>query len=75
MRGTLGHATAPAARTEASPLAGKRNQTIRATAFTTKSRKPTREHAAANESLKLTLDEQRGAPLVIMSLKLAEEGL
>ncbi len=41
----------------------------------TKSREPVREHAAVNESLKLPLDEQRGAPLVIMALKLPEEGL
>jgi hypothetical protein len=34
-----------------------------------------REHAAANESLKLALHEQGGATLVLTSLELPEEGL
>jgi hypothetical protein len=34
-----------------------------------------REHAAANESLKLTLDEQRGATLFVTSVELPEEAL
>jgi hypothetical protein len=34
-----------------------------------------REHAAANESLKLSLYEQRGASLFVVSVELPEEGL
>jgi hypothetical protein len=34
-----------------------------------------REHSAANESLKLALDEQRGATLFVVSVKLPKEGL
>jgi hypothetical protein len=34
-----------------------------------------REHPAANESLKLTLDEQRGATLFVVSAELPKEGL
>ena len=34
-----------------------------------------REHAAANESLKLALHEQGGATLVLTSVELPEEGL
>jgi hypothetical protein len=34
-----------------------------------------REHAAANESLKLALHEQGNAALVVMSVELPEEGL
>ena len=36
---------------------------------------PMREHAAANESLKLALHEQRGAALFVMSVELPEERL
>ena len=41
----------------------------------TKPGKPMREHAAANESLKLALHEQGGAALVLTSVELPEEGL
>ena len=34
-----------------------------------------REHAAANESLKLTLHEQGGAALFVISIELPQEGL
>jgi hypothetical protein len=34
-----------------------------------------REHSAADESLKLTLDEQGGATLFVVSAELPEEGL
>ena len=34
-----------------------------------------REHPAANESLKLTLHEQGGAALLVMSVEVPEEGL
>jgi hypothetical protein len=34
-----------------------------------------RQHAAANEALKLALHEQRGAALLVMSVELPEEGL
>ena len=34
-----------------------------------------RQHAAANEALKLALHEQRGAALFVMSVELPEEGL
>ena len=34
-----------------------------------------REHAAANESLKLALHEQGGAALVVPSVELPKEGL
>jgi hypothetical protein len=36
---------------------------------------PARQYPTANESLKLTLDEQRRAPLVVMSVELPEDGL
>ena len=72
---TLGHPAAAAARAEASTLAGKRDQTISAAPRTPKPGKPMREHAAANESLKLALHEQGGASLFVMSIELPEEGL
>jgi len=58
MRSTLGHPSPPAARAEATTFAGKRNQTVRPAAQTPKAREPMRKHSAANEALKLTLDEQ-----------------
>ena len=75
MRRTLGHPAAAAARAEASTLAGERNQPIGTAARTPKAGKPMREHAAANESLKLALHEQGGATLVLTSVELPEEGL
>ena len=63
-----------AARAKAPTLAGERNQPIGAAACTPKSGKPMREHAAANESLKLALHEQGGASLFVMSVELPEEG-
>jgi hypothetical protein len=36
---------------------------------------PARQYPTANESLKLPLDEQRRAPLVVMSADLPEDGL
>ena len=75
MRRTLGHPAATAARAEASAFARKRHQPIGATAGTAKAGKPMREHAAANESLKLALHEQGGAALVLKSIELPEEGL
>jgi hypothetical protein len=75
VRCTLGHPVAPAARAKASTFAGKRDQPIGAAARTPKAGKPMREHAAANESLKLTLHEQGRAALVVISVELPEEGL
>jgi len=75
MRRTLSHPAPAAARAEASTLAGERDQTIGAAARTPKPGKPMREHAAANESLKLSLYEQRGASPFVMSVELPEEGL
>jgi hypothetical protein len=69
---TLGHAAASAAWAKAATLAGKRNQAISAAARTPKAGKAMREHAAANESLKLTLHEQGGSALT--SIELPEEG-
>jgi len=70
MRRTLGHPAAAAARAEASTLAGKRDRTISAAPRTPKPGKPMREHAAANESLKLALHEQGGASLFVLSVEL-----
>ena len=75
MRRTLGHPAAAAARAEASTFAGERNQPIGATVRTPKPGKAMREHAAANESLKLALHEQGSATLVLTSVELPEEGL
>jgi hypothetical protein len=75
MRSTLGHPAAAAARAKASTFAGERDQTIGATARTPKPGKPTREHSAANESLKLAFHEQGGAALFVVSVELPEEGL
>ena len=72
MRRTLGHPASAATRAEASTLAGERDQTIGAAARTPKPGKPMREHAAANEALKLALHEQRGAALFVMSVELPE---
>jgi hypothetical protein len=72
---TLGHPAATAARAEASAFARKRNQPIGTAARTPKAGEPMREHAAANEALKLALHEQGGATLVLMSIELGEEGL
>jgi len=54
---------------------GERDQTIGATVGTPKAGKPMREHAATNESLKLTLHEQGGAALFVVYVELPEEGL
>ena len=75
MRRTLGHPATAAARAKAPTLAGKRNQAIGAAARTSKPGKAMREHAAANEAAKLTLHEQRGAALFVVSVELPEEGL
>ena len=75
MRRTLGHPAATATRAKASTLAGERDQAISAAARTPKPGKAVREHAAANESLKLALHEQRGPALFVMSVELPEEGL
>ena len=66
---------ASAARAEAAAFARERNQPIGATVGTTKPGKPMREHAAADESLKLALHEQGRATLVLTSVELPEEGL
>jgi hypothetical protein len=71
---TLGHAAASAAWAKAATLAGKRDQAIGAAARTPKPGKAMREHAAANESLKLALHEQRGSALVLTLIELPEEG-
>jgi len=70
MRRTLGHPAAAAAWAEAPTLAGERDQTIGAAPRTPKPGKPMREHAAANESLKLALHEQGGASLFVLSVEL-----
>ncbi len=75
MRGTLGHPAPPAARAETTTFAGERNQTVRATACTPKAREPMRKHSAANEALKLTLDEQGDTAFVVTLLELPKEGL
>jgi hypothetical protein len=75
MRRTLGHPSAPATRAKASTLAGERDQAIGAAGRTPKPGKTVRQHAAANEALKLALHEQRGAALFVMSVELPEEGL
>jgi hypothetical protein len=48
---------------------------IGATGCATKPSKQMRAHLAANESLKLTLDEQGGATLFVVSIQLPKEGL
>jgi hypothetical protein len=75
MRRALGHPTACAARAEAAAFARERHQPIGTAARTPKAGKAMREHAAADESLKLALHEQGGAPLVLTSIELPEEGL
>jgi hypothetical protein len=75
MRRTLGHTAAAATRAKASTLAGERDQAIGAASRTPKPGKAVRQHAAANEALKLALHEQRGAALFVMSVELPEEGL
>ena len=75
MRRTLGHPAAAATRAKASTLAGERDQAIGAAGRTPKPGKAVRQHAAANEALKLALHEQRGAALFVMSVELPEEGL
>ncbi len=74
MRRTLDHATPSAARAKASAFARKRNQPIGAAARTRKPGKAMREDAAANESLKLALHEQRSAALVALPVELPKEG-
>jgi hypothetical protein len=74
MRRALGHATSPAARAEAATFAGERNQTVRATACTPKAREPMRKHSAANEALKLTLDEQRDTAFIVTLVERPKEG-
>jgi hypothetical protein len=75
MRRALGHPAAAAARAEAAAFTGERNQPIGATVGTAKAREPMREHAAANEALKLALHEQGGATLVLTSIELPKKGL
>ena len=75
MRCALVHPSASAARAEATAFARKRNQPIGTAARTPKAGKPMREHAAADESLKLALHEQGGATPVLTSIELPEEGL
>jgi hypothetical protein len=75
MRRALGHPAATAARAEAAAFARERDQPIGTTVGTVKPGKPMRKHAAADESLELALHEQGGAPLVLTSLELPEEGL
>jgi len=72
---TLGHPAPPAARAQATTFAGERNQTVRATASTPKAREPMREHSAANEALKLTLDEQGDTAFVVPLVERPKEGL
>jgi hypothetical protein len=72
---TLGHPAPPAARAEAATFAGKRNQTVRPAACTSKAREPMRKHSAANEAVKLTLDEQGDTAFVVALAELPKEGL
>jgi len=58
---TLRHPTATAAQAEAPTFAGEPDQAIGATTRPAKPDKAMREHAAANEALKLALHEQGGA--------------
>ena len=71
---TLGHAAASAAWAKASAFARERNQPIGTAARTPKAGKAMREHAAANESLKLALHKQGGSALVLTLIELPEEG-
>ena len=71
----LGHPSPPAAQAEATTFAGERNQTVRATACTPKAREPMRKHSAANEALKLTLDEQGDTAFVVTLVERPKEGL
>jgi hypothetical protein len=57
MRRALGHATSPAARAEAAPLARKGHQAVGTAAGASEARKPVRKYTAAAEALKLTFDE------------------
>jgi len=69
MRRTLGHAAPSAAWATVSAFARKCNQPIGAAARTRKPGKAMREDAAANESLRLALHEQRGVAPAAASRK------
>ena len=71
MRRRLGHPAAAATRAKASTLAGEPDQAIGAAGRTPKPGKAVRQHAAANEALKLALHEQRGATHVRSRNRLA----
>ena len=64
----LGHPAATVARTKASAFARERDQPIGTAARTAELGKPMGKHAAAHESLKLGLNEQGGATLVVTSV-------
>ena len=75
MRCALGHPAASAAWAQAAAFTRERDQPIGTAVGTPKAGKPMREHAAADESLKLALHEQGGAALVLTTIELGEEGL
>jgi hypothetical protein len=71
----LGHPAAAAAWAKSPAFARECNQPIGTAARTPKAGKAMREHAAADESLKLALHEQRGITFVLTPIELPKEGL
>jgi len=73
VRRALGHAAPPAARTEAAPLAGKRDQAIHPAIAATESREATSQQAAREELAEFLLDESREPFAAARTLGLGQE--